>query len=690
MAIAARLRLRLAASAALFAASGIPCGCANPPAPSGSAARSSLASPASRPPNIVLFFFDDLGVGDLGCTGSPVIRTPNIDRLAADGVLFEQAYASASVCAPSRAALMTGLDLGHCQIRDNKEVANLPDGTYGGQPALEPGTETIATALRRRGYATMATGKWGLGGPGEMEGHPLNFGFDRWYGYLCQRNAHNFYPRYLFDDREQVALAGNDRGLTGAQYAPDLMRDAVLDWLDTEIAPHPDRPFFLYYATTVPHLALQAPEEAVAEYRGQFEDPPYDGTRAYLPCEEPRATYAAMVSRADADFGAVIDRIESMGLADETIFIVTSDNGATWDLGGFDPAFFASNPGLRGFKMDLYEGGVRVPMVVRWHGRTTPGSRCELPVVGYDLFPTILEYAGATSATESSGISLVDSIAGSPPASRPPLYWEQPSGSASVAARFGSIKAVRRNIRTEEQPAIEIYDLDADPGETTDLAASRPELVAVAEAIFARRIPSEEPRWNPVYEPPPPPPPASEAARDREIPETAWRWTGGGADSDPRDHANWEAPAGVDVAAALADGAAIDAILVVELDLDESLAWPTLDLGETGGLVLLSGTISGARAGLRGGFVEVRGGTLERQFLARSRGRVSGAGRLILTGPDLPINGAAVELAEHGSIRFTGADEARVRERLLSRVGSVPAGSLQLAVGSDGVVLSRK
>ncbi len=482
---------------------------------------------AKRPPNIVLFFFDDLGVGDLGCTGSPVIRTPNIDAMAADGILFEQAYASASVCARSRASLLTGLDLGRCQIRDNMEVANLPDGTFGGQPALMAGTETIATALHRRGYATMATGKWGLGGPGEMEGHPMNFGFDRWYGYLCQRNAHNFYPRYLFDDREQVVLEGNDRGISGVQYAPDLMREAVLDWIDAEIAPHPDRPFFLYYATIVPHLALQAPEDSVAEYRGAFDDPPYDGSRWYLASEEPRATYAAMISRADADFGAVVERIESLGLAEETIFIVTSDNGATWDIGGFDPAFFQSNRDLRGHKTQLYEGGLRVPMIVRWRGVTEAGSRSELPVVGYDLFPTLLELAGATSDTTPSGISLVEAIEGAAAASRPPLYWEQPSGSASVAARFGSIKAICRGIRTQESPPIEIYDLSIDPNETNDLAASRPDLVAEAEAIFAERTPSDRERWNPVYEPPPPPPPPTEpVASDRLVPEGAWRWVG--------------------------------------------------------------------------------------------------------------------------------------------------------------------
>ncbi|MHC4868294.1 MAG: arylsulfatase [Planctomycetota bacterium] len=663
-------------------------GCVSAKASQGSAASTAGrdAQPtADRPPNVVLLFFDDLGVGDLGCTGSPVIRTPHIDAIAREGMMFTQAYSAASVCAPSRASLLTGLDLGRCQIRDNKEVANLDDGTYGGQPALEPGTETIATALRRRGYATMATGKWGLGGPGEMDGHPLEFGFDRWYGYLCQRNAHNFYPRYLFDDREQVPLEGNDRGLSGEQYAPDLMREAVLDWLDTEIAPHPDRPFFIYYATIVPHLALQAPEESVAEYRGEFEDFAYDGKRWYLPCEEPRATYAAMISRADADFGAVVDRIEAMGLAEDTVYIVTSDNGATWDIGGFDPDFFQSNRELRGHKTQLYEGGLRVPFIATWPGRIEAGSECDLPVVGYDLFPTILEIAGAESATEPSGIALVSAFEGDAPSKRPPLYWEQPSGRASVAARFGNHKAIRQNIRTVEDPPIEIYDLAVDPNETTDLAPSRPDLVAEAEAIFAKRTPSREPRWNPTYEPPPPPVEDGGAA-NAEIPSTALKWTGDGGSSDPRDPANWAAEEGVDIEAAVVGSSPIESVLVVDLGPDGAVAWPTIDFAGDGGLVLQSGRIEGARAGLRGGFVEVRGGLLERQFLAQSRGTVSSGATLRLTGAHLPLNGATVGLERGGVVELPGLDADAARSRALPRIEGEPPPSLRVR-GEDSTTI---
>jgi hypothetical protein len=391
-----------------------------------------------------------------------------------------------------------------------------------------------------------------------------------------------------------------------------------------------------------------------------------------------------MITRADADFGAIVDRIEALGLAEDTVFIVTSDNGATWDIGGFDPEFFQSNRDLRGHKTQLYEGGIRVPFIATWPGRIEAGSECELPIVGYDLFPTILELAGVGSATDPSGISLVSAFEGDAPSTRPPLYWEQPSGTASVAARFGDVKAIRRDIRTVEHPPIEIYDLAVDPNETTDLAAARPDLVAEAEAIFARRIPSREPRWNPTYEPPPAP--EEDAAAPVEIPATALRWTGDGDSSDPRDPANWEAAEGVDLEAAVGGTSPIEAVLVVELPKGESVAWPTIDFAGDGGLVLRSGRIEGARAGLRGGFVDVRGGLLERQFLLRSRATVGARATLRLTGPHLPLNGARVQLAPGGVVELVGLDAPAARDRVLPHVESERA---SLAIDGAGSVVVR-
>jgi hypothetical protein len=311
-------------------------------------------------------------------------------------------------------------------------------------------------------------------------------------------------------------------------------------------------------------------------------------------------------------------------------------------------------------------------------------------VVGYDLFPTILELAGAPSGTAPSGISLAGAIAGEAPESRPPLYWEQPSGSASVAARFGSIKAIRREIRTQESPPIEIFDLAIDPNETNDLAATWPDLVAQAEAIFALRTPSDRERWNPVYEPPPPPPPAVESVvGDRPIPEGAWHWSGNGDRSNPRDPSNWLVPDGLDAAAMLEGSTPIEATLVVELLEEESLDWPTIDFGADGGLILLSGSISGSRAGLRGGFVEVRGGVLERQFLARSAASVSGDGRLALTGPDLPLNGATVVVEGAGAIWFARLSIERTRERMLSRIRAIDGPPLRLNEIDGGVECRR-
>jgi len=248
-----------------------------------------------RPPNVIVVMADDLGWAELGCTGSDKIRTPNIDRMRSEGMLFTNAYSGACVCAPSRCALITGRHLGHAQIRDNAEAPNF-GGIYGGQRALQAGTETLARALRRSGYATAAVGKWGLGGPNPdyMEGHPLYQGFGFWYGYLCQRNAHNYYPYYVYRNTEQVFLDGNDRSLEGKQYVPDLMAEEAFAWIED----HQDAPFFLCYWTPIPHLALQVPPDSLQEYIDKgWDDPPYEGGNGYLACDNPRARYAAMVTR---------------------------------------------------------------------------------------------------------------------------------------------------------------------------------------------------------------------------------------------------------------------------------------------------------------------------------------------------------------------------------------------------------
>jgi arylsulfatase len=254
-----------------------------------------LAVAADRPPNIIFIMADDLGYAELGCYGQQKIKTPSIDSLAAEGIRFTQFYSGSAICAPARCVLMTGLHTGHAHVRNNSEVQ--PEG----QKPIPDAAVTIAELLRTRGYATGAMGKWGLGGP-DSTGVPTRQGFNHWFGYLCQRQAHNFYPRYLWRNETRVPLAGNDRGLSGEQYSHDLVSEEALQF----ISDHKHEPFFLYVPITIPHLAIQVPDDSLAEYRGQWPDPPYEGGNGYLPHPAPRAGYAAMVSRMDRDVGRIL------------------------------------------------------------------------------------------------------------------------------------------------------------------------------------------------------------------------------------------------------------------------------------------------------------------------------------------------------------------------------------------------
>jgi arylsulfatase A len=472
------------------------------------------AGASATPPNIVLIMADDLGLAELGCTGSAVIETPNIDRLRDRGMLFTEGYSGSTVCAPSRCTLLTGLHTGHSQIRDNGETPNFtgdpgapgteeisgwtappfPEGWWGGQRGLEPGTETIATALDRAGYATYMAGKWGLGGP-KLGSMPTDLGFDGFIGYLCQRNAHNFYPTYLVEDGEKLVLDGNDRGLTGAQYSTDLMIDRSRRF----IRDHAGKgPFFLYYATPVPHLALQVPDDSLDQYRGRWEETPYPGGKGYLPNETPRATYAAMVSRFDRNVGLILDELEAAGVADDTIVVVTSDNGSTFGIGGYDMAFFDGTGGRRGHKCNLYEGGIRVPFIVSWPGHVASGSSDATPVANWDLMPTLLSLAGADSKAETDGIDLSPVLLGTGEAPvRDHLYWEYHAGGGLQAVRMGRWKGVRNGVHRDPETPVELYDLGADPNETTDVAADHPEVVArIREILSTEHTPSPVPGWN--------------------------------------------------------------------------------------------------------------------------------------------------------------------------------------------------
>jgi len=441
--------------------------------------------PPEPPPNFVFVLADDLGYGDLGCYGQKMIRTPNLDRMAAEGLRFTQAYAGNAVCAPSRCVLLTGLHAGHALIRDNREVK--PEG----QHPLAEGTVTLARLLKAKGYATAVIGKWGLGPPGS-EGDPLRQGFDHFFGYNCQRHAHNHYPSYLWRNERKVDLEGNDgKSPVGKQYAHDLFEAEALDFIRSRRG----GPFFLYLAFTIPHVALQVPEDSLSEHRDRWEDPPYTGGRGYLPHPAPRAAYAAMVGRMDRSVGRLLALLKELGLEEKTLVLFSSDNGpAPQGVGGSDSAFFRSAGPLRGLKGSLYEGGIRVPFLARWPGRVPAGAVSDLPVAFYDVLPTLCEAAGAEPPGETDGISFLPELLGKGGTKRHEfLYWEFPGYGGQQAVRLGDWKGIRRDLnkgRTE----IELYNLAEDAGETADAASRNPETVRRIE-----RIMTENHRPSPAF-----------------------------------------------------------------------------------------------------------------------------------------------------------------------------------------------
>ncbi len=467
---------------------------------------------AERPPNIIFLLADDLGYGDIGCYGQARFRTPNLDRLAAEGMRFTQHYSGSPVCAPSRCVLMTGKHPGHAWIRDNSEVK--PEG----QKPLRAEEVTLAELLQARGYATGAFGKWGLGPPGSA-GDPQRQGFDRFFGFNCQRQAHNYYPTYLWDNDRRVPLRNPEFAAhqklpaeadprdpasyaryAGQDYAPDLIMEQARRF----IRENKERPFFCYVPTTVPHLALQVPEDSLAAYRGVFPDEPYTGDKNYLPHRWPRTAYAAMITRLDREVGRLMDLVKELGLDQRTIVIFTSDNGPLYDrLGGTDTDFFQSAGTLRGRKGSLYEGGFRVPCLVRWKGHIRAGAVSDRVTGFEDWLPTLLELVGAKKATpkDIDGLTFAPTLLGHRQKPRPFLYREFPSYGGQQCVRVGDWKAVRQNLRPRGQAPqpdsrIELYNLKDDPSEMRDVSPQHPDLVAkLAKLMRAQRTPSREFPW---------------------------------------------------------------------------------------------------------------------------------------------------------------------------------------------------
>jgi arylsulfatase A-like enzyme len=443
---------------------------AAPPAPA--------TSPA-RPPNIVFILADDLGYGDVGCFGQEQIKTPRIDQMARDGMRFTDFYAGSTVCAPSRCVLMTGLHIGHAPIRGNS----------GGTNVLPKDMSTIAAMLKDRGYATGLIGKWGLGAM-HSGSAPPDKGFDYSFGFLSQTHAHNYYPEWLVRNGQRVTVPGNELpepkrangsgvAIKRVTYAPDLFQQEALNFIDQ----HKSEPFFLYYATTIPH--------ANDENHGHGSEVPSPGQYGTKDWPENERAFAAMITLLDTQVGQILDRLKVDGLDENTLVVFTSDNGPH-NEGGHDAKFFHSSGPLRGIKRDLYEGGVRVPMIARWPGQVKAGS--ETPHVAYfgDFFATAADLSGGKMPAGLDSLSFAPTMLGrGDQASHESLYWEFYERQSSQAVRFGNWKAVRTPMLTGK---IELYDLATDLGEQYDVAADHADLVKRAAKLMEKNR-TKDPNW---------------------------------------------------------------------------------------------------------------------------------------------------------------------------------------------------
>ncbi|MEN8157297.1 MAG: arylsulfatase [Bacteroidota bacterium] len=441
-------------------------------------------------PNIIYILADDLGYGDLSCYGQEKFDTPNIDRLAKEGIKLTQHYSGSTVCAPSRSTLITGQHTGHTPVRGNRE--HKPEGQWP-LPASSP---SMAKMFNTAGYATGAFGKWGLGYP-NSEGDPIARGFDIFYGYNCQRNAHHYYPQYLYHNNDKVILeenAGGERGL----YAPHLIHRQALKFIED----HRDQPFFLYYPNVIPHAELVAPEEYMEKYRGKFlpeksykgigfNHPRYIGG-GYGPQPEGHAAFAAMINLLDDQVGEILDKLEALGIADNTLVIFTSDNGPH-PAAGADPKYFNSNGGLRGIKRDLYEGGIRVPMVARWPGKIEAGTVSDHISAFWDMLPTFAEIVAQPVPGETDGISMLPAMTGEGVQEQHRyMYWEFHERGGRQAVRMGKWKGVRYNVKKHPDGPVELYNLETDPKEQANLAGEHPDIATeLTEILMSARTESE-------------------------------------------------------------------------------------------------------------------------------------------------------------------------------------------------------
>jgi arylsulfatase A len=441
---------------------------------------SSGKTPSKNKPNVIYILADDLGYGDLSCYGQKRFETPNIDRLAAEGMRFTQHYSGSTVCAPSRCSLMTGLHTGHTQVRGNQEIK--PEGQF----PLAAGTFTLPTLFKKAGYVTGAFGKWGLGGP-DSDGAPNKQGFDQFFGYNCQREAHFFYPKHLWRNEQKVELPDNDPTAQKGVYAHDLIVDEAFGF----VRKNKDKSFFMYMPITIPHAELAIPQKDMEAFKGKYPETPFPGEH-YGAQPTPHAAFAAMVTKLDTNVGQLVSLLKELGLDDKTVVMFTSDNGPHKE-GGADPDFFDSNGPLRGYKRDVYEGGIRVPMIARWPEKIKAGSKSELISAFWDVLPTCAELTGQALPEKIDGISLVPTLLGDRAKQKQHayLYWEFHELGGRQAVRMGNWKAVRMNVLKTPDAPIELYDLSQDIAEVNNVAAGHPDVVRKMKAILAEaRVPN--------------------------------------------------------------------------------------------------------------------------------------------------------------------------------------------------------
>ena len=466
-----------------------------------------------RLPNIIYIYADDLGYGELGSYGQLKIKTPHLDRMAKEGMRFTQHYSGSPVCAPSRAILMTGKHAGHSYIRGNHELGGFADTAERGQMPLHKESFTVGDLLKQAGYKTALIGKWGLG-MNTTEGSPLKHGFDYFYGYLDQKQAHNHYPTHLWENDKwdtlrqdfidvhksldpATAIDADFNRFKGEEYAAEKMTEKALSFIEHQ----KEGPFFLYLPYALPHLSLQIPDEWITQYKGQFDEKPYYGQQGYAAHQYPMSAYAAMITYLDAQVGIIMQKIKDQGLDNNTIIMFSSDNGPTFSS-SVNTGFFDSANGLRGLKMDLYEGGIRVPFIARWPGRIAANTTSDLISAQYDLLATLADLTGQ-KAPASDGLSFLPELEGKSGQQKKHdyLFFEYPEKNGQLAIRMGDWKGVKTNLQKTPSSPWQIFNLVTDRYERSDIASSHPNLIKEFDAIVKKEhVKSQLQSWEFVDE----------------------------------------------------------------------------------------------------------------------------------------------------------------------------------------------